>query len=510
MLVAGLTGNYGMGKSRILSIFAKLGAYTFNSDTIVAALLTEKDVLEKIRGVIGHDVFNKRGSLNKKKVAGLIFRDKTLRRSLEDILHPLVFKRIKDMLKTVDKGSVVVVEVPLLFERGHRKKFDKTITVFTDEETALKRLEKAGVKRTDALLRLQAQLPIREKMKRSDFIIDNSGSIRKNHFPDGSDIQNPFTTVRDMEIIKDIAALNRKYPFPVLTIGNYDGVHLGHQKILSAVLSRAKELKGTSMVMTFDPHPMKVLAPEKDIKLLITPDEKTRLLEAMGIDVLLLIPFTREFAGMLPDTFIDEVLVKAINAREIIVGSNYTFGKQKQGTVELLRRRGKKYGFSVQAVREVRVLGNIVSSSSIRSLLLKGSVNEVATFLGRAYMIDGTVIKGKGRGQSLLRIPTANITTPVEISPKAGVYAVKARFNGAVYEGVANIGKNPTFGNADVSYEVHLFDFSGDLLGQHLRIYFIDRLRGERTFPDAASLEKQIRDDMVNAREILKINHPAL
>ena len=179
MLVVGLTGNYGMGKSRILALFAKLGAYTFSSDTIVATLLTEKDVLEKIRRVIGHEVFYKNGSLNKKKVARLIFRDETLRRSLEDILHPLVFERIKDFLKAVDKSSVVVVEVPLLFERGYRKKFDKTITVFTDEETALKRLEKAGVKRTDALLRLQSQLPIREKMKRSDFIIDNSGSIRE-------------------------------------------------------------------------------------------------------------------------------------------------------------------------------------------------------------------------------------------------------------------------------------------------------------------------------------------
>jgi riboflavin kinase / FMN adenylyltransferase len=313
-----------------------------------------------------------------------------------------------------------------------------------------------------------------------------------------------------MEIIRDIATFDKKYPFPVLTIGNYDGVHLGHQKILSAVLSKAKELEGTSMVMTFDPHPMKLLAPEKDIKLLITPDEKARLIKAMGIDVLLLIPFTKEFAGMLPDMFIDEILVKAINVSEIIVGSNYTFGKHKQGTVDLLRRRGKRYGFSVQAVREVKVLGNIVSSSSIRSLLLKGAVKEVSIFLGRAYMIDGTVIKGKGRGQSLLRIPTANITTPVEISPKAGVYAVRARFNGAICDGVANIGKNPTFGNADVSYEVHLFDFSGDLLGRNLRIYFIDRLRGERTFPDAAGLEKQIRDDMVSAREILKINHPAL
>jgi len=179
MLVAGLTGNYGMGKSRILALFAKLGAYTFSSDKIVATLLTEKDILKKIRRVIGHDVFYKNGSLNKKKVARLIFRDEALRRSLEDILHPLVFERINDILTAVDKSSIVVVEVPLLFERGYRKKFDKTITVFTDEETALKRLEKAGIKRTDALLRLQSQLPIKEKMKRSDFIIDNNGSIRE-------------------------------------------------------------------------------------------------------------------------------------------------------------------------------------------------------------------------------------------------------------------------------------------------------------------------------------------
>jgi dephospho-CoA kinase len=178
MLVVGLTGNYGMGKSRILSLFAKLGAYTLDCDTIIATLLTEKNVLERIRRVIGHEAFYKNGSLNKQKAARLIFRDAALRRSLEDILHPLVFERIKEILKAIDKGSVVVVEVPLLFERGHRKKFDKTITVFTDEKTALKRFEKAGVKRTDALLRLQSQLPIKEKMKRSDFIIDNSSSIR--------------------------------------------------------------------------------------------------------------------------------------------------------------------------------------------------------------------------------------------------------------------------------------------------------------------------------------------
>jgi riboflavin kinase/FMN adenylyltransferase len=244
--------------------------------------------------------------------------------------------------------------------------------------------------------------------------------------------------------------------------------------------------------------------------LLITPEEKARLMESMGIDVLFFIPFTKEFAGMLPDAFIEKVLVKSIHAREIVVGSNYTFGKHKEGTVDLLRRRGRKYGFRVQAVREVRILGKVVSSSSIRNLLLRGAVDEVSTFLGRAYMIEGIVIKGKGRGQNLLHIPTANITTPVEISPREGVYAVRVGLSRNIYDGVANIGKNPTFGNTDVSYEVHLFNFSGDLLKQHLRIYFIDRLRGERTFPDIISLEKQIKDDIERAKEILAEKNPGL
>jgi riboflavin kinase/FMN adenylyltransferase len=175
-----------------------------------------------------------------------------------------------------------------------------------------------------------------------------------------------------------------------------------------------------------------------------------------------------------------------------------------------LKRRGKKYGFRVKAVSNVRVYGNIVSSSSIRSLLLKGAVYDTSTFLGRAYSIEGSVIKGKGRGKNLLNIPTANITTPIEIAPKEGVYAVRVGFNNSIYEGVANIGKNPTFGNTEVSYEVHLFNLSINLLGQNIRIYFIDRLRGERLFPDVLSLEKQIRNDIGRAREILSTKHPKL
>ena len=312
-----------------------------------------------------------------------------------------------------------------------------------------------------------------------------------------------------MEIVPGIESLHKIFPYPVLTIGNYDGIHLGHQKILSMVLKRAEEIEGTSMVISFDPHPVKVLAPERNMKLLVTPEEKARLIGAMGIDVLLCVKFDREFSRMLPDDFIRNVLVDRINVKEIIVGTNYAFGKNKKGTVDLLRRRGEKYGFGVKAVRHVMVHGHIVSSSTIRGLLLKGAVSEVSNFLGRAYSIEGTVIKGKGRGQSILHVPTANISTPVEIAPKEGVYAVRVGLTGlkgTVCNGVANIGKNPTFGNSDVSYEVHLFNFEGDLLGKNLRIYFIDRIRGERTFPDPISLGKQIGEDIEKAKELLKKN----
>jgi len=306
-----------------------------------------------------------------------------------------------------------------------------------------------------------------------------------------------------MDIIKDIVSLKKSYPNTVLTIGNYDGVHLGHQKILSMVGKKAEEIGGTSMVMTFDPHPVKVIAPEKNVKLLTTPEEKARLIAKMGIDVLLFITFTKEFSQIAPDDFISEILVKKLNIKEVIVGANYSFGKSKKGDIDLLRKRGKEFGFHATAVQDVMLHGNIVSSSSIRSLLLKGAVQDVITYLGRAYSILGTVIKGKGRGKSILNIPTANITSPVEIAPKEGVYAVRVGYKGSIYDGAANIGKNPTFGNTDVSYEVHLFGFSGDLIGESLRIYFIDRIRNERTFPDVATLEKQIRDDMDIAGKIL-------
>jgi len=313
-----------------------------------------------------------------------------------------------------------------------------------------------------------------------------------------------------MEIIRGLEDLKESYPNTVITIGNFDGLHLGHQKIIQTVLQESEDINGTSMVVTFDPHPMKILAPEREIKLLTTPKERERLIRTMGIHVLLCITFNEEFSQLMPDDFIDDILVKKINAKKVIVGQNYAFGKARKGTTELLRRRGRKYGFNVKVVRHAKFNGEVVSSSKIRSFLSKGQVFEASTFLGRAYTIEGNVIRGAGRGEKLLHIPTANITTPNELVPKEGVYAVKIGMKNDFFDGVANIGKKPTFGDAVTSYEVHIFNYTGNLLGEHLRIHFIDWIRDQRSFPDALSLEKQIRNDIEHAREILKEKNPKL
>jgi len=180
MLLVGLTGNYGMGKSTVLPMFKKLGVITIDADNIVESLLTEKDVLKKVKGLLGEKVFYKNGSLNKKKVADLVFKDDVLRHTLEDILHPLVFERINFLLDEINrKDKVIIIAVPLLYERGYEDRFDRTITVHTKEKIALNRLKKDGITKEKALLRLKAQLPIDEKIKRSDFVIDNNGTIEE-------------------------------------------------------------------------------------------------------------------------------------------------------------------------------------------------------------------------------------------------------------------------------------------------------------------------------------------
>jgi riboflavin kinase/FMN adenylyltransferase len=307
-----------------------------------------------------------------------------------------------------------------------------------------------------------------------------------------------------MIVIRGLDALRYPYPGPVATIGNFDGVHRGHQKIFSRVAERAGALRGTPMAVTFEPHPVQVISPEKGIRILTPFHEKIRLMELFGITVAICVDFSPEFARMRPDDFIREVIVDRIRAREVIVGHNYAFGKEKQGTTDLLRRRGKRFGFVLRVVRHVRISGEIVSSSRVRRLLGRGRVCEASWLLGRPYMIEGTVIRGAGRGKDLLNIPTANIAPQSVLLPKEGVYAVKVACRGRLWEGVANLGRNPTFGGSSLSCEIHILDFSDDVVGEDIKVSFIDRLRDERTFPDVSSLKAGIEGDIRRAQGILK------
>ena len=314
-----------------------------------------------------------------------------------------------------------------------------------------------------------------------------------------------------MKVIKGIENLRGQFQNPVLTIGNFDGVHMGHQKIIKRVLEAKKRHRSTAVALTFDPHPIKALYPERGVRILTPTEEKARLMAHYGIDALVLANFDREFASIHPDDFIRRILVEGLGVKEVIVGHNYSFGKGKKGTTALLRRQGAQFGFGVNVVRNAVLYGDVVSSSRIRSLLGRGRVCEASLFLGRPYMIKGIVVKGAGRGARLLGTPTANIATRNELIPREGVYAVKVRLDGAIYGGVANIGRNPTFQpisqkNAEVppSYEVHILNFSGDILGMSIELFFIDRIRDEKVFPDKDSLAGQIKRDIDRAREILQ------
>ena len=306
-----------------------------------------------------------------------------------------------------------------------------------------------------------------------------------------------------MKILKGIDKVKAAHRGAALTIGNFDGVHLGHQKILATLKETAAEMGVPTMALTFDPHPVKVLAPERELILLTPTEAKIRLLARFGVGTVLVLPFSREFARLTADQFIEEVLVKTLGVRAVVVGNGYVFGHGKEGNTDFLRRRGKKHGFEVRVVRQAMEDGRPVSSTRIRRLVIKGNIARAAKLLGRPYSMRGKVIAGAGRGAPLLKTPTANISTPYEAVPRDGVYAVRVELDNARYDGAASIGSNPTFEGAHRSYEVHLFDFKDDLKGKELKIIFIERLRDQEKFASVEALKAQIADDIARARDIL-------
>lgn len=307
-----------------------------------------------------------------------------------------------------------------------------------------------------------------------------------------------------MELIDGIENLTKKFPYPVLTIGNFDGVHLGHQVIFHMLVEQAKKMNGTSVVLTFEPHPLRIIAPEKTPKLLTTFRDKINLIRKFGIDVVVCINFTSEFARLQAEDFVKDILSEAIGVKEIFVGSNYQFGRGRKGTPELLKALGREYGFEVTIIQEINLNNVTISSSKIRTLIAKGKVEEAVEFLGRHYSVEGVVIEGARRGKSLLGIPTANIATSNELLPKDGVYAVTVEVDRMVYAGAANIGYSPTFEDKKFSFEVHIINFDGELLGKTLNVNFIKRIRDEMKFSKIEYLATQMRKDMEDIKQILR------
>jgi riboflavin kinase/FMN adenylyltransferase len=288
----------------------------------------------------------------------------------------------------------------------------------------------------------------------------------------------------------------------VVTVGNFDGVHLGHRSILARVCQRARELDCQPVALTFDPHPAKVLKPEGNLRLLTTPAQKVELLEAAGVSVVVQ-PFTREFAAIPAREFVRDYFVERLKVREVVIGHDYRFGYKRQGNIELLQQMGQTFGFTVQVVWAVEVEDAVVSSSLIRAMLQLGKVREANRLLGRAYGVTGRVVAGKGRGAKVLGVPTANLVTENDLLPSCGIYAVWVIKDGHRLPGVANIGTCPTFGNQELTLEVHLLDFNGDLYGEMLQVEFVSRLRDEQRFSSIDALAAQIRADMTEARQVL-------
>ncbi len=305
-----------------------------------------------------------------------------------------------------------------------------------------------------------------------------------------------------MHILDHLDTLHQAaYANPVLALGNFDGVHLGHQAIFRHVRSRAQAIQGTGMVFTFEPHPLRVLRPEHAPPLLSTFEQKMQLIAAEGIEIGLRIPFTDVFAQQQPDEFIQEVLCRTIGARELVVGYDFRFGHQRAGTVEYLQEAAATYGYKVTVVSAISVAGLTVSSSNIRQLVRRGEVEDASRLLGRYYAIEGSVVEGFRRGRTI-GFPTANVQSINEIVPQTGVYAVRVTWRDKRLNGVANVGYNPTFGNEALSVEAHLFNFEADLYGETIRVEFVRKIRDERKFDSVDALIAQITQDAEQARAI--------
>jgi riboflavin kinase/FMN adenylyltransferase len=289
---------------------------------------------------------------------------------------------------------------------------------------------------------------------------------------------------------------------PVLALGNFDGLHRGHVKIIDRVCRRATERAATAVVMTFDPHPPRVVRPDKAPPLLMTKEQKLDALERAGMHGVAVVRFTPEMSRWDPETFVKTVLVDWLRVAEVWVGANFLFGHERSGNFSVLRGLGPRYGFRAEKIDPVRYKEFVVSSTRIRRLVGEGRVDEASALLGHHYVLDAVVMRGEGRGRTL-GFPTANLCTANELIPPHGVYATTAQVAGIVHPSVTNIGVRPTIGdNLTQTIETHVFDFDGDLYGAKVQLGFVQRLRDERAFPSLDALRAQIDADSRQARQL--------
>jgi riboflavin kinase / FMN adenylyltransferase len=289
---------------------------------------------------------------------------------------------------------------------------------------------------------------------------------------------------------------------PVITIGNFDGCHKGHQEIFRRTRAHASRIGGVSVVYTFNPHPASVI---KGItpQLIYSLDEKIKAIESQGMDCLIIAPFTREYADTQPEVFLKETIVRRLGASGMVVGHDFSFGKKALGDIPFLKRMGSKMGFFVECVDPVILGGEVISSTLIRKLIQSGDVSGAAKLMLHPYRIEGPVIHGMARGRDL-GYPTANIAPNKALLPAYGVYAVRVYYNNQAWNAIVNIGNNPTFGDVSTSIEAFLFDFNGDLYDIDITLEFVDHIRGEIKFADKRYLIEQIEADCLKAREILE------
>lgn len=309
-----------------------------------------------------------------------------------------------------------------------------------------------------------------------------------------------------MQLIESLDQIDGPFHNTVITIGNFDGVHKGHQTLIRRVIEKAKEISGTSLAVTFEPHPLRALGISSP-PLITRHDQKMELLEQTGIDVVACLPFDKNFAAIPAESFIKDILVNKLGMKAIIIGPDYSFGKDRAGNIEMLKSEGGRLGYETivaQWINDADEIGQRISSTRIREIVMEGKVDQAMKYLGRHYQIRGKVVKGRKRGGSQLGFPTANIKLHDELCPMLGVYAVTVETVWGNHPGVANIGFSPTFGDDEFTIEVHIFDFDKDIYNTRIRVNMVARLRNEKKFSGIEDLSRQIREDVRVAKEILK------